>query len=53
MNGRASKNIAQSRGKSIARLIVKGVKKVKDAYVKKHKENQERLDMYGTEAIFK
>lgn len=35
MNSRASKNIAMSKGKSISRLMVKGMKKAKGNYIKK------------------
>jgi len=53
MNGRAAKNLAQSKGKSIALLVVDGIKKLKDAYEKSHKEKQDKLDTEGTESIFK
>lgn len=57
MNSRASKNLAMSGGKSIARLIVggigRGLKRMKDGYVKSHKAKQEALNKYGTSAIFK
>ena len=45
MNSRASKNIAMSGGKSIRKLIVGGIKKVKDVYIKNHAEKQKKVDM--------
>jgi hypothetical protein len=52
-NSRASKNIAMSGGKSIGKLIVGGLKKVKNWYVTQHKKKQDMLDKYGTSTIFK
>lgn len=51
MNSRASKNLAMSGGKSIARLIVGGLKKVKDTYTRNHKAKQDLINKKGRYVI--
>lgn len=53
MNSRAAKNLALSKGKSIARMVVSGVKKVGKMYSNHHKATQEKINKYGTSSIFK